>query len=1217
MQESAMTGKDSIKEFTGEQKKAVEAAENVIVAAGAGSGKTSVLAARYVHLIIEKGLKVEEILTLTFTNKATNEMYARIYGFLSQKKENERAERAINDFYKTKIQTIDSFCADIARSGAAYYGISSDFKSDDAALTALAKEEALSFVLDNRENKGLQKIIADKKIQVVAKDLFATTVLNYSSISSPLDFDKMFFMQMEILKEYFNDSLIELKKILGDVSSEMEILLNLETQLKNGNIQYKENERKTLENLFFVKNDFDRVKKFYQDNVCPPFPDIAKIIACNETEESQKLIALVNFLYLFYSLKALQHSNVTKSFNAKRRELSELFKKTISPISNYFLQINTVKDVFKLLEKFQKEFNKKKRLTGLLTFNDIAHLAVDILKNYPDIRKIYKNEIKAIMIDEFQDNNELQRDLVFLIAEDNKRDKTGLPDKDEISTDKMFFVGDEKQSIYRFRGADVSVFKSLDALIPGLTESENVIELKKNYRSKKVLIDAFNHIFDSVFKPIDDQAEAYEARFKALECGRTEIHGTKQDIQFCILQKNDYLADKKDGIDEFDVESAYIAEKIQYLIKSGYKVLRRAKAENEKVGKDYEEPCVYGDFAILVRRKSQIRNLEKQLKKFGVPHCTEDTVALWKESTINDIVSYLRCVIYPEDKQSFATILHSAFVRLNDKNFVLCLLNWEKRAFEDADYIEDDKEKERYNKAKENYFKFCIQVKSHEMNISDTITKIWYDEGYRFEMMSSYSAQKYAEIYDYFFEIARRFDEQKKSIVEFIDEIEEKKAGLNLTDKLEIPIERSGGVKLMTIHKSKGLQFPVVFVPFCGANPQEKVEQGIVYYKKLNMNKIDGFRQTHERNLFMLNLPVANEIKDKKVKNFFLECFRNDDKKMAVAEIKRLLYVVATRAESSLFFTATIPQITDSENKNKQYEDKPESIEKRILIFRDKTEKEMANKKKSGEIMLPNFLTLLIFPLVSAYGSLCELEEILAKTRKEIHTASVAYRSKRQKNNSLNISYRNAIEYYGKAEVEYLPIPFIEHKALTTLIVDNERIKDSFCNFSPKDSFDLFLETIGLTHSEFGEITHKVIEDRLNGINMEIKNEKAIQIHTKIKEFADIFFDSELGIKCSNAEWYKTEYSFISFLVEKNGTQDKKSSCSDKKIIIEGRIDLLFKFKGTIYIIDFKTDKDINPSLHKSQMASYKEAIKNLFPEAINVEAYLFYLRHDKEVLCP
>ncbi|MDR3170470.1 MAG: UvrD-helicase domain-containing protein, partial [Treponema sp.] len=171
-----------------EQRKAATAQVNAVVTAGAGSGKTKVLAARYAWLVMERGYQVEEILTLTFTNKAAGEMYTRIYGLLSKERDNERAQEAVANFHKAKIATLDSFCATIARIAAPRYGISPDFKSDDPAVWDMVLNASLPFVLDHRDDPALQVLMADKKIRTLAEELFAETVLQYSPISRPLEF---------------------------------------------------------------------------------------------------------------------------------------------------------------------------------------------------------------------------------------------------------------------------------------------------------------------------------------------------------------------------------------------------------------------------------------------------------------------------------------------------------------------------------------------------------------------------------------------------------------------------------------------------------------------------------------------------------------------------------------------------------------------------------------------------------------------------------------------------------------------------------------------------------------------------------------------------------------------------------------------------------------------------------------------------------------------
>jgi ATP-dependent helicase/nuclease subunit A len=161
----------------GDQRAAVVSSRNTVVTAGAGSGKTLVLASRYVWLIMEKGLKNDEILTLTFTNKAANEMYGRIYSMLMAHRDHERVQEALRDFHQAGISTLDSFCAAVARIAAGRYGISPDFNIDAEGVRELALREALPFALERRGDAAVRVLMAENKIREVAEELLAGTVL--------------------------------------------------------------------------------------------------------------------------------------------------------------------------------------------------------------------------------------------------------------------------------------------------------------------------------------------------------------------------------------------------------------------------------------------------------------------------------------------------------------------------------------------------------------------------------------------------------------------------------------------------------------------------------------------------------------------------------------------------------------------------------------------------------------------------------------------------------------------------------------------------------------------------------------------------------------------------------------------------------------------------------------------------------------------------------
>jgi len=217
---------DLLNALDDEQIKAVTLETNGVVSAGAGSGKTRVLASRYAWLIIEKKLKPDEILTLTFTNKAVSEMYSRIYRYLLDQSDAEAAG-ALKDFHKARISTLDSFSANVARAAAARYGISPDFSSDDTALRDLAREAALRFVLDHRETPAIRQLLVDHKIKNLAEEIFARVVLNYSPISSPLDLNKDLSAQKEEIIRVWQEKVKEIGNITGLITDALRTLAEL------------------------------------------------------------------------------------------------------------------------------------------------------------------------------------------------------------------------------------------------------------------------------------------------------------------------------------------------------------------------------------------------------------------------------------------------------------------------------------------------------------------------------------------------------------------------------------------------------------------------------------------------------------------------------------------------------------------------------------------------------------------------------------------------------------------------------------------------------------------------------------------------------------------------------------------------------------------------------------------------------------------------------
>jgi ATP-dependent helicase/nuclease subunit A len=1189
--ETGMSTESLLADLDSGQKEAATACFNAVVTAGAGSGKTKALASRYAWLVMEQGYKVDEILTLTFTNKAVNEMYSRIYSLLTEQQDNERARKAVEEFHKARILTLDAFSAAIARTASSRYGISPDFTSDLQGVQELAMETALPFVLAHRDNPAIQAIIADRKIRTVAKELFADTVLLHSPISRPLDYNSFIRRQHEEILFQWNKKTAEMGTLIGVIQQELE------------------NVTKKTVNLY--------INLYNVLGTSPPGPpDITPLLenTGGSPELRHRVGAYITWLQnlLAVSLSG-KHSDEFTIIKESIKEARTLFAE-LGAFANTALQSSIIAELFPLIDEFRQEFNRQKRKAGILTFDDIAHLAVDALSQFPDIRKAYKDTCKSVMVDEFQDNNKLQRDLIFLLAENPDRDAEGIPRPEELRKDVMFFVGDEKQSIYRFRGADVSVFRTLaDTLSPGGEKQRGggTLSLIRNYRSSPVLVDAFNRFFGglapvcgtlsavpetdmplpgAVFLPDDEDLPGYEAAYHRVYAGAESITDDPRSpqVHFCFLDKD--RLDKNDpGFpSDYELEAAYIAERIREMVEGACKI-----RERNPNGIGYR-PCTYGDFAILQRSYAHQSILEKQCKNFSVPFSADRPAGIFNDAPVNDLLMYLRLLVYPEDRLAYAALIRSPFTRLSDLTLSVCLLSGSVIPFDEA--LENDippEEQELYRLARQRYGDMAEAART--LSVTDLLLKLWYDEGYRYETLWSRTSQIYAELFDLFFEAARNMDSRGKSLADFLDYMddlvnqEEKLDDLNLP-----PAEGSSGVRIMSIHKSKGLEFPVVFIYGCGSKKKAQSNSETVYF--------------NEQWGISINLPPADELPGS-FENYFFSLSREEENMKETAELRRLLYVAMTRAESCLFLTASLPK-SDKKEKDEQTgngEYTVQSVKERLAYL---------NAKNSFSGSIYSFLDLILPPLVLAEGE-CPpftIEKIPIYTRKEIYLA--AHRSHSGRPVSMTEAAASAAQYYANAETIITPPPpLISVSAsklqragphtpagsITVAADGDEQTGDALLGG--------ILSRAGIEAADFGTIVHSFLEDRFKGVTPQIPPRILARLEDKdiplIREAAERmaqgFLDSELGNLSLKAAYRESEFPIITLADTGTG-----------KIPVLGQIDLLFESDGVMYITDFKTDRIEEPERHLVQLAVYARAVSDIFEKP--VRAWLFYLRSSNAV---
>lgn len=1176
MSQQSITGKKSP---NSEQRKAIEQLQNSVVAAGAGSGKTFVLAERFSYLVVQKGYKVDEILTLTFTKKATSEMYGRIYTTLGQYStqssgiEQKRAQEALQNFHKAKIQTLDSYCNYVVRMASNVYGISPNFTLDDKKAKEQAYKMALPFLLAHKDNKAVQELVQTGKFDEIANSVFANTILYNTTIANPIHFQDTLERQTEKIGLDWEKLIKEINTTVHGIEKGIE---ELSTE-------------KTPSALYTnAKKVFDTYRSQLQEEI--PFT----IAIQNLSEEEEKEIE--NYANALYQLVNITLSNKKCVLKDEINNLRGQYK-ALTSLINYVLQYPTIQTVIPLLQEFQEEFNAFKRTSGILTFGDIAQLASRILKEQKEIRQLEKSNYKAIMIDEFQDDNEIQKQMLYYLAEKENSFSEDIITADMLESEKLFFVGDEKQSIYRFRGADVSVFRQLSKDL-----EEGQLFLETNYRSHPALIATFNSIFGGYAYPTDSNASPsypsiflqgnnlplYEAGYNKVNWNPQKNEDTNYEPRFHIslINSNDDSSENEDNEEPLlnaETEAFYVAEKIRNLLDG------TAKVENKTLPAVKPE-----DIAILFRKYTNQYLYEKHLKLQGIPFSTDTMVGFFTEGPVNDIISFLRLCNLPYDTLSFANILKSPFGNISQSSVNLLLSQIDKGNINNfIPFTQSQKdllpleEQSLFSQLGNLYEKSKILTKTR--GITTILNLLWYEVGYRYETLWNSELSPYQELYDALFELGRIADVEGQSLTKFLDSLEELKEPSKKVENMDIPLERSGTVRLMSIHKSKGLEFPIVFI--CGSGERSMAPQ----------NSLTYFSQEWGITLNLPKLPFFKKQKDEYVKrNYFYELIKAEEDTKNLAELRRVFYVAMTRAENRVFFTGTY---------NGKFE---------------QTEKEFENSK--------TFLALLK-PILSKYqdttsekisvlpNSPFTFEEVAPLTLENVKNLTIT-----QKKQQKLPSVETKKEFIEKVEPLYNQILIEE-----PVIIESPYRTPS--NFHPEEFAtqkiipnipNLYpeIDTVisdSFTAAQFGTIAHAYLEAKITQTSphllqkdiLELSKNQLLLVDSVCTKMAEAFVTSDIGSKAMTSltsGWIETEYEFKSKIID--------STEPEKYILLTGTMDLVFQMpEGQVYVVDYKTNTEVEPSIYYGQLAAYKQAIATIrnIPED-NVFCFLYYLRSNTSI---
>ncbi len=828
-----------------EQHDVVYSDKATVVSAGAGSGKTTVLSYRFLRLLLVEDEKrragVDEILTLTFTKKAAAEMYERIFRLIKTLAPYfPSLEKEVRAFSKAHISTIDSFVAEIARTDSMRYGISRDFTILDADERArLIKNVTTSLFADYGElMTSLCRIFNPVDL---SGGVFSLLDERFDLLSTfeESEQSKMFYSLLSFLEEDIASRLIQLLAILG--KSEM-----LTSSLPE-----------------------------FLDEASPAYHE--RLADCIKKGDYRSLVAI-----------GLKRGFATRGAKKDRSDEIKAVAKCYNALYPLLISIIELREdeaqssYFKLFGIFLDRLGKEKSKLGALTFKDVEALAIRILKENRHVRSYYKHKFKYIMIDEFQDDSIRQKELLYILSEKEELNGQGVPSVQDLDDSKLFFVGDAKQSIYLFRGADVSVFNSLKDEIASI--GGNVFSMGTNYRSEPGLIEHYNGLFRCAFSYESEKGEGdaelecllkraiskykkddrYEAEAERIG-SRKASEGIIPKIVFAHSKMREEETDEE-NLRWTENEAEYIADKINVMISSDDYLISSP---------DGPRRPGFDDIAILYRNSSSQIPLEKAFRRRGIPYTIVESTSITVEAMISDFYSFLNLLVQPRDKECYFNVLRGPFARISDKALLFF------SSFKDSYELPYDcfstvpeglsgKDKARFEAASSLYSE--LRIMASRLPIEQLVSHLYYQGGYFSYISANPELSSFEEHYEYIWETAK----EKGGLVEFLSYI---KNVVQARGRMDVNLLhlKADGVKLMTIHKSKGLEFPIVFV--CGVTTSTVPEKGIA----IDDPVVPFF--------------AIDSSEGANIKRLIFSRYRRlrED-----AEMKRILYVALTRASSHL-----------------------------------------------------------------------------------------------------------------------------------------------------------------------------------------------------------------------------------------------------------------------------------------------------------------------------
>ncbi|WP_058486818.1 helicase-exonuclease AddAB subunit AddA [Defluviitalea phaphyphila] len=1225
-------------QWTKEQQSAIDTREcDLLVAAAAGSGKTAVLVERIIKMITrpQNPIDVDRLLVVTFTNAAAAEMKERLGASISKKLEedprNIHLQKQLTLLNRASISTIHSFCLDVIKNNFHLLDLDPSFRIADDTEILLLKTDLLETIFEEFYEKGredfhsLVECYGGKKQDTKLQEI----VLRIHSFIQSNPWPSLWLKEkVEVFDptkfKDFNET--SWAKIIKE-QVKVEALGLLEIS-------------KNALNLSKEANAPDKYIQVIEDDV----NILKKLISfCEEDIES---------LYTYISQISFLRQKIWKDgdeyIKKEIGELRDLVKKGVNKLKeNIFFKspgemlkdmhrtFPVMKALKEVLDEFSIRFQDLKKEKGIIDFNDIEHYCLDILldkgstpgKIIPSpVALELKEKYEEILVDEYQDSNLVQETILEVISRKN----TSNPNR--------FMVGDVKQSIYRFRLAKPDLFiKKYNTFSTKEDGKERRIDLFQNFRSRENILNGINFIFRQIMTPNLGEIEYDEKAALNPGANYPEALGLNVggDIELHIIETEDNTEETKENLQEeleeitnIELEAKIVTKKIKELMndKNPFWVYDKKIEKYRRVN--------YRDIVILLRTTSKWANIfVDELSKEGIPVYADVATGYFDAIEVKIILSLLKIIDNPRQDIPLITVLRSPIVSLNSDELVEI-----RAAFPQGDFYESIK---KYiegtledTKLKLKLIKFLDNLsnwRKQAVHISiDELLWMLYTETNYYNYLGAMpgGAQRQANLRVLRDRAARYEATSLKGLFNFIRFMEKIQKNQGDMGAAKIVGENENIIRIMSIHKSKGLEFPIVFVSGLG--------------KQFNLKDL------HESILLHQDLGLGPDFVDYKKRISYDTApkiaIREKIRLETLSEEMRILYVALTRAKEKLILTGTVKNIEDSSKKwVREVGSKKEELSPYILIsaktYMDWIGLALARHRDGEEIR--KWGKCIKNPINTLYDDSSNWR-VYKWGKKDINIKDEKELKEKEKileellNWDTNKSYSPYKEkIFNKLSWEY---PYKESTALSVMISVSE-IKRQYENELDQQSISLIEESQltrpnfieekkGLTGAEKGIIMHFVMKhldfNRMGNYedieNQLITMENRGLITEEERKSVSIkklfyFGKSELANRIRKSPKIKKEVSFILSLKAKEIYDEIQS---DEDIFIRGIIDCYFEEEDGIVLVDYKTDAILdkeNPDReikkimdkYRIQIQLYSRAIEEITGKKVKEKGlYLF-----------